>query len=186
MFPPSLLLEQKTHLSCCQNPLVLFPTFQGLPAFSHLLFPAASSLAVTSGSFHQHDILWRDPWESLKTLHPSSSGYSFISPLPFLTRLSQMSGLHLTSPILTLHPSPLSNPDSTPTTPMTRTNCSEQGQQSLCCQISPQLCLILLKLSAAFKIVDLPLEILSALGLCDITFFGHSLPAFFPFFSFLV
>lgn len=186
MFPPYLLLEQKTHLSCCQSPVVLFPTFQRLPAFSHLLFPAASSLAVTSGSFHQHDILWRDPWESLKTLHPRSSGYSFISPLPFLTRLSQMSGLHLTSPVLTLHPSPLSNPDSIPTTPMTRTNCSEQGQQSLCCQISPQLCLILLKLSAAFKIVDLQLEILSALGLCDIMFSGHSLPAFFPFFFFLV
>lgn len=156
------------------------PSKDFLPSviFSFLPYPVLPSLLDHSISMTYYGGTHA---KSLKTLHPRSSSYSFVSPLPFLTRLSQVSGLHLTSPVLTLHPSPLSNPDSTPTTPMTRTNCSEQGQQSLCCQISPQLCLILLKLSAAFKIVDLQLEILFALGLCDTMFFGHSLPAFFLF-----
>lgn len=65
------------------------------------------------------------------------------------------------------HPSPLSNPDSIPTAPATRTNGSEQGRQSLCCQISCKVCPILLELSAALRIVDLQLEMSSAVGFCD-------------------
>lgn len=93
-----------------------------------------------------------------KTLCPRSSGYSVISPRPFPARLSQTSGLHLT--FLTLHPSPIQ-------TPATRTNDSERGWQSQCCQISCMVCPILLELSAALRIVDLQLEMSSAVGLCD-------------------
>lgn len=82
-------------------------------------------------------------------------------PFPGQTFSNEWSVLNLP------HPSPLSNPDSNPTAPATRTNDSERGWQSQRCQISCMVCPILLELSAALRIVDLQLEMSSAVGLCD-------------------
>lgn len=171
-FPPSFLREQKRHLSCSQNPLVLFPTFRELPAFSvfsvlqHPVFLLDRSIRMTwyrGAHPKSRKPCIPDPPATASYLHP-----------PFPARLSQTSGVHVTSPLPTPHQSTLH--------PRSGNDPNKLLQARSAISVLSNVISSVLPFSGcqqpSARLIALQLE-MSALGFCDTMFFGHPLPAFF-------
>lgn len=147
-FPPSFLREQKRHLSCSQNPLVLFPTFRELPAFSvfsvlqHPVFP----LCWTVPS------VWRGTEAPvLKVENPASQTLRLqlhiSTPLPSQTFSNQRCARNLSPP----RPSPV---HTSPPQWQRPQQVAPSEVSNLCAVERHKLCVAFLRLSAAFSMVD--------------------------------
>lgn len=173
MFPPSLLLEQRRHLPCCQIP------------FFSCFSPPRDFLSLFIFSFPQHPVFLFLLDHSISMAY--CGGAYPKSPMSQLLQLKLHLSTPLPSQIFSNEWSPPSSPLSSLPSPVQTLSPQFQQFQQLfqarptvsVLQINPRLCFLLFNLSA-FRMVDhsFQLEVLSALGFCDTMFFGHPLQSF--------